>query len=188
MAQQILENESASEINLLDQNRPSWKPFLSCEELRNFFTSKNIEILYQGISRFRQQLNGVKKKNLAVNGSTVNDPLSIVYEYLQSSSECQELFRIWDLQIENNITKLEVPIPDLFAKIIQYTTKTPSLKSTGTIIIRNVLRNYMKVIIRNLSSDRYPLCQATLRLLIMMNSHDITTTRELQESFPYGAW
>ncbi|RIB18938.1 ribosome 60S biogenesis N-terminal-domain-containing protein [Gigaspora rosea] len=82
--------------------------------------------------------------------------------------------------------RIEGPIPDVFAKIIQYTANTPSLRSTGTIIIRNILRNYMKTIIRNLSSDRYPLCQSTLRLLIMMNSHDITTTRELQESFPYG--
>ncbi|CAG8450593.1 16464_t:CDS:10 [Cetraspora pellucida] len=109
-----------------------------------------------------------------------------IHEYLQNSSECRELFQAWDQQIEKNIAKPEVPILDLFAKIIQHTTNTPSLRSTGTIIIRNILRNYMKPIIRNLSSDQYPLCQATLRLLIVINSHDITTTRELQETFPYG--
>ncbi|CAG8516621.1 23336_t:CDS:2, partial [Racocetra persica] len=118
-------------------------------------------------------------------GSKFQSPTQI-HEYLQNSSECRELFRAWDLQIEKNIAKPEVPILDVFAKIIQYTTNTPSLRSTGTIIIRNILRNYMKPIIRNLSSDQYPLCQATLRLLIVINSHDITTTRELQESFPYG--
>ncbi|CAJ0843661.1 7056_t:CDS:10 [Entrophospora sp. SA101] len=84
-------------------------------------------------------------------------------EFIQNPNDCSELFKIWDSQRSN-----------------------PSLKSIGTIIIRRIIRNYMKTIDRNLSSDRLPLCQSTLRLLIMMNSHDISTTRELQETFHFN--
>src|ERR1044072_5642323 len=87
---------------------------------------------------------------------------------------------------KNNLTRLELSIPDLFSKIIKFTTITPSLKSTGTIIIRNIIRNYMKVIRNNLSSEKLPLCQNTLKLLIIMNSHDLATTKELLESFTYN--
>jgi hypothetical protein len=77
-------------------------------------------------------------------------------------------------------------MPDLFSKIIKFTTIIPSLKSTGTIIIRIIMRNYMKMIRNNLSLEKLPLCQNTLKLLIAMNSHDLVTTRELLESFTYN--
>lgn len=77
-------------------------------------------------------------------------------------------------------------MPDLFSKIIKFTTTVPSLKPTGTIIIRNIIRNYMKIIRNSLSSEKLPLCQNTLKLLIVMNSHDLVTTKELLESFTYN--
>ena len=44
----------------------------------------------------------------------------------------------------------------------------------------------MKAIRSNLSSEKLPLCQNTLKLLIIMNSHDLATIKELLESFTYN--
>ncbi|CAG8560992.1 3093_t:CDS:10 [Funneliformis mosseae] len=164
----------------------NWEVFKSLEELQEFLNSNNYEILYQGINRFRQHFIYPKDKNIKEIDSINDKNVSIAYEYLQTSPECKELFIIWDTQLHDNLTRLELSIPDLFSKIIKFTTITPSLKSTGTIVIRNVIRNYMRVIRNNLSSEKLPLCQNTLKLLIIMNSHDPSISKELLESFTYN--
>ncbi|RIA94625.1 ribosome 60S biogenesis N-terminal-domain-containing protein [Glomus cerebriforme] len=167
----------------------NWEVFKSLEDLQEFLNSDNTEILCQGINRFRQHFGYSKDKStkeIKEIDPNTDEKLSIVYEYLQTSPECKELFRIWDMQLRNNLMRLELSMPDLFSKIIKFTTTIPSLKSSGTIIIRNIIRNYMKVIRNNLCSEKLPLCQNTLKLLIIMNSHDLVTTKELLESFTYN--
>ncbi|GES88332.1 ribosome 60S biogenesis N-terminal-domain-containing protein [Rhizophagus clarus] len=164
----------------------NWEVFKCLKDLQEFLISDNTEILYQGINRFKQHFNYSKDKSTKEIDLNSDEKFSIVHEYLQTSTECKELFRIWDMQLRNNLTRLELSMPDLFSKIIKFTTTVPSLKSTGTIIIRNIIRNYMKIIRNNLSPEKLPLCQNTLKLLIVMNSHDLVTTRELLESFTYN--
>ncbi|CAI2172221.1 19997_t:CDS:10 [Funneliformis geosporum] len=151
----------------------NWEVFKTLEDLQEFLNSNNYEILYQGINRFRQHFIYPKDKNIKEIDSINDQNVSIAYEYLQISPECKELFRIWDTQLHDNLTRLELSIPDLFSKIIKFTTITPSLKSTGTIIIRNVIRNYMRElgrllnIRRNTSKDnsKYNHSQTDIRTL-----------------------
>ncbi|GBC41626.2 ribosome 60S biogenesis N-terminal-domain-containing protein [Rhizophagus irregularis DAOM 181602=DAOM 197198] len=164
----------------------NWEVFKSSKDLQEFLNSDNTEILYQGINRFKQHFSYSKDKSTKDIDLSNDEKFSIVYEYLQTSTDCKELFRIWDMQLRNNLTRLELSMPDLFSKIIKFTTTVPSLKPTGTIIIRNIIRNYMKIIRNSLSSEKLPLCQNTLKLLIVMNSHDLVTTKELLESFTYN--
>ncbi|CAG8441879.1 9449_t:CDS:10 [Acaulospora morrowiae] len=172
-----------------DQNsKPTtWEPFPSREKLQEFLNSDNTDdALYQGIYRIRKQLtDGIKK--ISAGDVSADNRLSAIYDYLMSSSECRELFKIWDTQIANDMTKLETSILELFAKLIQYTSIVSSLRSTGTILIRNILKNYMRTLIRNLSCTRLPTVQATLKLLLAMNSHEIAITRELYAEFPFGS-
>src|SRR3990170_1720593 len=100
--------------------------------------------------------------------------------------EINKLIPTFTYFAKNNLTRIELSIPDLLSKIIKFTTITPSLKSTGKIIIRNVIRNYMRAIGNNLFSERLPLCQNTLKLLVVMNSHDPAISKELLESFTYN--
>ncbi|CAG8579793.1 1637_t:CDS:10 [Paraglomus occultum] len=159
------------------------EPFKKFGELREFMGSTNIETIYQGILRFRQLLYIPPSTEQTANASTENN-LKIFREYLQASPECSDLFRIWDLQQKHNITKIEVLIVDLLAKVID-NTNIAAARASGNSIIKRILTNYMKIIYRNLGG-RIPLCQATLKMLVAMNSHSLAMTRELTETFHFG--
>jgi len=87
-------------------------------------------------------------------------------------------------QKQHNINKIEVLIVDLLAKVIN-NTNTAATRASGNSIIKRILTNYMKIIYRNLGG-RIPLCQATLKMLLAMNSHSLAMTRELTETFHFG--
>ncbi|CAG8450920.1 8097_t:CDS:10 [Ambispora leptoticha] len=174
-------------------NSNKWYPFENVEELQLCLNSKNIETLVQGVIRFRQQLQVHKSKEIPAHGkSSGNDndykKLSVIQEYLQRSPGCEEVFGIWDMQQAHNITRLQISIPDLLAKILDFANSntTSIAKTTGTLITRNVTRNYMKTIHQNLTSGNIPLCQATLRLLIAVNSCGASTAHEIYQNFNFG--
>ncbi|CAG8456565.1 11592_t:CDS:10 [Ambispora gerdemannii] len=146
--------------------------------------------MFLGVIRFRQQLQVHKNKETPAHGNdNDNKKLSVIQEYLQRSPDCEEIFGIWDMQQTHNITRLQIAIPDLLAKILDFANSntTSITKATGTLITRNIItRNYMKTIHQNLTSGNLPLYQATLRLLIAMNSCGASTTREVYQNFNFG--
>ncbi|RUS32619.1 hypothetical protein BC938DRAFT_474885 [Jimgerdemannia flammicorona] len=168
------------EEELEDVPSRNFELFLELKDLVSVLNSTNIDVLSQGLARLRSQLHAAT--------TTRSDPSSnnarVLFEYMHSSPECTELFRLWEFQVANNITQLESLVPDILAKTIQL-AHTPSARSVGLSIIRRVLRGHMKIVYRNLSSGRIPLCQSALRLLIAMNSFSQPTTREMIEGFNF---
>ncbi|KAG9299938.1 hypothetical protein G9A89_009666 [Geosiphon pyriformis] len=175
--------EPESQIHYF-QNRANWQPFTSARELQKFLDSTDIETIVEGVSRFRQHFNFPSNKDSTFN-KEVEKRLQIFYDYLQISPECTEVFKIWDLQQAHFITRLQVAIPDLLSKLLD-SLKNSKSRPTGTLIARNITRQYMKIIHQNLSSGNTPLCQATLRLLISINSFGVTMIREIYPNFYFG--
>jgi hypothetical protein len=56
-------------------------------------------ILHKGINRFKQHFSYSKDKSTKEIDLNSDEKFSVVYEYLQTSTECKELFRIWDMQL-----------------------------------------------------------------------------------------
>ncbi|RUP46033.1 ribosome 60S biogenesis N-terminal-domain-containing protein [Jimgerdemannia flammicorona] len=177
---QPLRADEGEEEELEDVPSRNFELFLELKDLVSVLNSTNIDVLSQGLARLRSQLHAAT--------TTRSDPSSnnarVLFEYMHSSPECTELFRLWEFQVANNITQLESLVPDILAKTIQL-AHTPSARSVGLSIIRRVLRGHMKIVYRNLSSGRIPLCQSALRLLIAMNSFSQPTTREMIEGFNF---
>lgn len=53
----------------------------------------------KGINRFKQHFSYSKDKSTKDIDLSNDEKFSIVYEYLQTSTDCKELFRIWDMQL-----------------------------------------------------------------------------------------
>ncbi|CAG8444868.1 16777_t:CDS:10 [Acaulospora colombiana] len=118
MAKDLANNDQNSKLT-------NWEPFTSREKLQEFLNSDNTDaILYQGINRIRKQLTDEIRKIRAGDSSTDN----------RSSAK--------------GITKLETPILELFSKLVQYTSIIPPLRSTGTILIRSILKTYMRTLVK----------------------------------------
>ncbi|KAJ3040726.1 nucleolar pre-ribosomal-associated protein 1 [Rhizophlyctis rosea] len=159
-----------------DPKRP-----LSHSDLVAALNSDNVETLFGGLSSFNRALLRLVREEV---DAEVSGETELVQDYIKGSPECAELFRIWEFQQNNQIDKLETVIFDVLAHIIPV-LKMTGHRSSGTAIVRNIIRNHMKAIYRNLSSGKYTVIQSTLRLMVSIAGYTQSTTRELQETFNF---
>ncbi|CAG8618200.1 725_t:CDS:10 [Paraglomus brasilianum] len=143
-----------------EEKNKSVEPFKTSGELREFIGSTNIETIYQGALWTHWNLLYIPPSTEQTANASIENKLKIFREYLQTSPECSDLFLI-------------------------NSTNIAATRASGNSIIKRILTNYMKIIYRNLNG-RIPLCQATLKMLVAMNSHSLAMTRELTETFHFG--
>ncbi|KAJ3294460.1 hypothetical protein HK104_003568 [Borealophlyctis nickersoniae] len=154
---------------------------LKYQELVEVLNSENVETLYRGLSAFNRTLSKLVREEVDAEVSGEGD---LVRAYFKGSPECAELFRIWDFQQTNKVDRLEVIILEVLSRVIPV-AKMVGSRSIGTGMVRNVIRNHMKILYRNLSSGKHVVIQSTLRLLVAVTGYGQGTTRELQETFNF---
>ncbi|KAG0099120.1 hypothetical protein BGZ93_009097 [Podila epicladia] len=178
----------------------------SSEKLAHFQDKKDIvkaldttnsELLYTGkllegllrvslfLRRLRQQLNVRPNSSDPTEAATATKALTAIYDYVDESPECTQLFKIWEWQQQNAVAKVEVPILEVLSKLI-HQCNTALHRAHSMKLSRTILQNHMTVIYRHLSSGRPNTVQATLRLLTAMNHVHQITTRELKDDFNFG--
>ncbi|ORX90170.1 hypothetical protein K493DRAFT_340197 [Basidiobolus meristosporus CBS 931.73] len=171
MAQETTSEEY--DFDTLPDFSTKYKLYENTYELTRDLTTDHIDVVVQALQRFRYQLSLDNEESLRV-----------FFNYLSESPECEELFKIWDLQQKNSLPQLEVIIVDVLARVIRL-TNTPITRANGVNIARRVFRNYLKTVYRNLSSGRVGLICATIELLTAMTKHTLQTTREMIDTFNF---
>ncbi|KAG0343372.1 hypothetical protein BG004_005354, partial [Podila humilis] len=146
--------------------------------------SQNSELLFKGRT-LRQQLNVRPNSSDPVEAAAATRALTAIYDYVDESPECTQLFKIWEWQQQNAVAKIEIPILEVLSKLI-HQCNTALHRPHSMKITRTILQNHMTVIYRHLSSGRPNTVQATLRLLTAMNHVHAITTRELKDEFNFG--
>ncbi|KAK9722923.1 hypothetical protein K7432_002308 [Basidiobolus ranarum] len=171
MVQETVSEES--NFDTLPDFSTRHKLYKTSYDLSRDLSSDQTGALVQTLQRFRYQL-------------SLDDEESsrVFFNYIDDSPECEELFKIWDLQQKNSLPQLEVLIVDVLAKVVLL-TNTPITRANGVNITRRIFRNYMKTLYRNLSSGRVGLICATIQLLIAMTKHTLQTTREMIDTFNF---
>ncbi|KAF9415620.1 hypothetical protein BGZ94_010452 [Podila epigama] len=160
-------------------------PFQDKKDIVKALDSNNQELLYTTLRRLRQQLNVRPNSSDPVEAAAATRALTVIYDYVEESPECPQLFKIWEWQQQNAVTKVEVPILEVLSKLI-HQCNTPLYRAHSMKLTRTILQNHMTVIYRHLSSGRPNTIQATLRLLTAMNHVHHITTRELKDDFNFG--
>ncbi|KAG0336694.1 hypothetical protein BG000_006256 [Podila horticola] len=137
------------------------------------------------LRRLRQQLNVRPNSSDPTEAAAATKALTAIYDYVDESPECTQLFKIWEWQQQNAVAKVEVPILEVLSKLI-HQCNTALHRAHSMKLSRTILQNHMTVIYRHLSSGRPNTVQATLRLLTAMNHVHQITTRELKDDFNFG--
>jgi len=137
------------------------------------------------LRRLRQQLNVRPNSSDPTEAAAATKALTAIYDYVDESPECTQLFKIWEWQQQNAVAKVEVPILEVLSKLI-HQCNTALHRAHSMKLTRTILQNHMTVMYRHLSSGRPNTVQATLRLLTAMNHVHQITTRELKDDFNFG--
>ncbi|KAF9094869.1 hypothetical protein BGX23_001439 [Mortierella sp. AD031] len=140
-----------------------------------------------GLKRLRQQLNVRPNSSDPTESAQATKLLGVVYDYVEESPECTQLFKIWEWQHQLDIRRIEASIVEVFSKLI-HQCNTALHRPQAIRLTRSILQNQsrMTCIYKNLSSGRQNTVQATLRLLTAMNHVHHTTTKELKDSFNFS--
>ncbi|KAL1920446.1 uncharacterized protein VTP21DRAFT_823 [Calcarisporiella thermophila] len=181
--EEVTEEESAEreEEEQTTTSTVQYTPFQSLKELQEVLNSENVDVLHYGLARFKTQLASTP----SLPESATDRNLAIFFEYIESSPECAELFRIWEYQQQNSIQKIEAITVDVIAAVLEH-CRSPVARMTGLTVIRKIIQRYLKSIYNSLSSGRVPLCVATFKLLCAIVSHGPLAARELHASFNFG--
>lgn len=140
-----------------------------------------------GLKRLRQQLNVRPNSSDPTESAQATRSLSVVYDYVDESPECTQLFKIWEWQHQLDIRRIEASIVEVLSKLI-HQCNTALHRPHAIRLTRSILQNQsrMTCIYKNLSSGRQSTVQATLRLLTAMNHVHHTTTKELKDGFNFS--
>ncbi|KAF8934535.1 hypothetical protein BGZ52_004134 [Haplosporangium bisporale] len=161
----------------------------SSEKLAHFQDKKDIakalDTTNSELLRLRQQLNVRPNSSDPTEAAAATKALTAIYDYVDESPECTQLFKIWEWQQQNAVAKVEVPILEVLSKLI-HQCNTALHRAHSMKLTRAILQNHMTVIYRHLSSGKPNTVQATLRLLTAMNHVHQITTRELKDDFNFG--
>ncbi|KAG0352848.1 hypothetical protein BG005_007781 [Podila minutissima] len=171
--------------------------FQDKKDIAKALDTTNSELLYTGmllegmlrvylfLRRLRQQLNVRPNSSDPTEAAAATKALTAIYDYVDESPECTQLFKIWEWQQQNAVAKVEIPILEVLSKLI-HQCNTALHRAHSMKLSRTILQNHMTVIYRHLSSGRPNTVQATLRLLTAMNHVHQITTRELKDDFNFG--
>ncbi|KAF9285338.1 hypothetical protein BGZ88_009569 [Linnemannia elongata] len=139
------------------------------------------------LKRLRQQLNVRPNSSDPTESAQATKSLGVVYDYVDESPECTQLFKIWEWQHQLDIRRIEASIVEVLSKLI-HQCNTALHRPHAIRLTRSILQNQsrMTCIYKNLSSGRQNTVQATLRLLTAMNHVHHTTTKELKDGFNFS--
>ncbi|KAK3842885.1 MAG: ribosome 60S biogenesis N-terminal-domain-containing protein, partial [Linnemannia gamsii] len=139
------------------------------------------------LKRLRQQLNVRPNSSDPTESAQATKSLGVVYDYVDESPECTELFKIWEWQHQLDIRRIEALIVEVLSKLI-HQCNTALHRPHAIRLTRSILQNQsrMTCIYKNLSSGRQNTVHAALRLLTAMNHVHHTTTKELKDSFNFS--
>ncbi|KAI9356524.1 ribosome 60S biogenesis N-terminal-domain-containing protein [Zopfochytrium polystomum] len=154
---------------------------MTMEELISVLQSENGDILAAGLHRFHAALRRLAERKVDREISAESD---LFREYLKSSPECAELFRIWDFESKNQVEKLQSIVPKVIARAI-FASRLVNARATGVTMIRRIVKSYMRIVYRNLSSNRQPVMHGAIVLLSAMSTHTAPCTKELYEAFDF---
>ncbi|KAG0273711.1 hypothetical protein BGZ95_010495 [Linnemannia exigua] len=137
--------------------------------------------------RLRQQLNVRPNSSDPTESAQATKSLGVVYDYVDESPECTQLFKIWEWQHQLDIRRMEALIVEVLSKLI-HQCNTALHRPHAIRLTRSILQNQsrMTCIYKNLSSGRQNTVHAALRLLTAMNHVHHTTTKELKDSFNFS--
>ncbi|KAF9931389.1 hypothetical protein FBU30_010317 [Linnemannia zychae] len=139
------------------------------------------------LKRLRQQLNVRPNSSDPTESTQATKSLGIIFDYIEESPECTQLFKIWEWQYQSDVRKVEASIIEVLSKLI-HQCNTALHRPQAIRLTRSILQNQgrMTCVYKNLSSGRPNTVQATLRLLTAMNHVHHTTTKELKDSFNFS--
>ncbi|KAI9140640.1 ribosome 60S biogenesis N-terminal-domain-containing protein [Paraphysoderma sedebokerense] len=151
-------------------------PLTSADDIATVLKSDNVEVLKLGLPRLQLTL------SLSISPQT--DPVEreklerIVFAYISKNPELSDLFSIWDLANQNNITRVEVLVIDIIIAFL-HLTDSALTRNTCNSIQREVLRNRNTTIHRNLSNGTHIIIASTLKLIIALNQRGAQTVRDV---------
>ncbi|KAF9126633.1 hypothetical protein BGW39_006476 [Mortierella sp. 14UC] len=139
------------------------------------------------LKRLRQQLNVRPNSSDPTESAQATKSLGVVYDYVDESPECTQLFKIWEWQHQLDIKRIEASILEVLSKLI-HQCNTALHRPHAIRLTRSILQNQsrMTCIYKSLSSGRQNTVQAALRLLTAMNHVHHTTTKELKDGFNFS--
>ncbi|KAF9159695.1 hypothetical protein DFQ26_006281 [Actinomortierella ambigua] len=159
--------------------------FASKQEIEKSLDSLNADTLSVALKRLRRQLNLRPNASDHTESAQATKALAPIYNYVEESPECTQLFKIWEWQQQHAVTKIEILILEVLAKLI-HQCNTALHRNFSIKITRHIFQHQMTVLYRHLSSGRQSAIQATLRLLTAMNYVHHTTTKEIKEGFNFA--
>ncbi|KAG0049349.1 hypothetical protein BGZ83_005861 [Gryganskiella cystojenkinii] len=157
--------------------------FTDKKDIVKALDTTNAELLYLGT--LRNQLNVRPNSGDPTESALATKALAVIYAYVEESPDCTQLFKIWEWQQQNAVTKIEVLIVEVLSKLI-HQCNTALHRLNAMKITRTILQNHLTVVYRHLSSGRQNTVQATLRLLTAMNHVHHQTTKEIKDEFNFG--
>ncbi|KAJ1915103.1 hypothetical protein H4219_004495, partial [Mycoemilia scoparia] len=122
----------------------------------------------------------------------------VVYSWLDSSKDLEDVFAAWDTQHQFSIARADVLILEVMSRILNFldrplatsagnnSSSSSSNRTLGVQIIRVILRQSMKCVYRALSNVRSSACTQALRLLnTMARFGDGAMIVEIKENFKW---
>ncbi|KAJ3124397.1 hypothetical protein HK098_001168 [Nowakowskiella sp. JEL0407] len=172
--EEIDENVEAEDSSVVRQKEVVEK-LPSAAELQTALASENIEVIYNALYIFGQVNFRIMRGQ---SDPVYSDDAKLLIAFTKLSPNLQEVFKLWHYQQEKNVTRIEIVVVDVLYRIIPATSHC-DLHAVTSSVVRKILRNHMKAVHRNLSSNRPQLIQSTLRMLIAIVSHSSSSAKEL---------
>ncbi|KAL6058656.1 Ribosome 60S biogenesis N-terminal-domain-containing protein [Balamuthia mandrillaris] len=153
----------------------------SFESLKEFLAAINSELEDDNLTALR-----LFKAQVEGRSPAKNKKFDLLTEYLLSSPECVEIFRIWQTYHKAaRGSQITIAAVEALTTILKRNTAAAT-KHVNLSISRQVLRTGMKAIYGTLESEYFHAIMASLRLLTALARNNATSARTLVNTFNFS--
>ncbi|OLL26710.1 hypothetical protein NEOLI_000341 [Neolecta irregularis DAH-3] len=129
------------------------------QDLKLLLRQQSYEPLRKDLQTFRQ---------IARSAETEEHHKNLLVHFVEQESPWQDLLHLWDSIYQLNYNNIFPIFPSLLRNILYFLSNSPELHKKGNTLIHMILEDHIKLIYRNLNSNRPQTISPTLDLLLSM--------------------